>query len=161
MIINAKERVFVKRVIFDMMFQNILVPVDLSAQSIRSFKVALDVAKKYNSKLTLLTCLEIDTWHHQYFDSRASAAVVKKQSKVVKKHFETLESIAKKNNISVKSRILTSKSASNDIVTFAKSRKYDLIVIGSHGKSGYDKWLLGSVANSVSQKANCPVLIIK
>ena len=161
MIINAKERVFVKREIFDMMFQNILVPVDLSAQSIRSFKVALDVAKKYHSKLTLLTCLEVDTWHHQYFDSRASAAIVKKQSKVVKKHFETLEALAKKNGVSTQSRILTSESSANDIVKFAKSKKCDLIVIGSHSKSGFDKWLLGSVANGVSQKASCPVLIVK
>jgi len=144
-----------------MMFQNILVPVDLSAQSTRSFKVALDVAKKYNSKLTLLTCLEIDTWHHQYFDSRANTEIVKKQTKVVKKHFETLEALAKKNGVSVQSRILTSESSASDIVRFAKSKKYDLIVIGSHSKSGFDKWLLGSVANGVSQKASCPVLIVK
>ena len=144
-----------------MLFQNILVPVDLSAQSTRAFKVALDIAKKYNSKLTLLTCLEIDTWHHQYFDSRASAAIVKKQKKVVEKHFEKLESLAKKNNVSVQTRILTTESSANDIVRFAKSKKCDLIVIGSHSKTGFNKWLLGSVANGVSQKANCPILIIK
>ena len=144
-----------------MLFQNILVPVDLSAQSTRAFKVALDIAKKYNSKLTILTCLEVDTWHHQYFDSRASAAIVKKQSKVVKKHFEKLEALAKKNSVSIQSRILTSESSANDIVKFAKSKKCDLIVIGSHSKTGFNKWLLGSVANGVSQKATCPVLIIK
>lgn len=161
MMINVKEKVFVKRVIFDMMFQNILVPVDLSTHSTRAFKTALDIAKKYNSKLTLLTCLEIDTWHHLYFDSRASAAIVKKQSKDVKKHFEKLESLANKNDVSVQSKILTSESAANDIVRFAKSKKCDLIVIGSRSKTGFDKWLLGSVANGVSQKANCPVLIVK
>jgi len=161
MMINVKEIVFVKRIVFDMMFQNILIPVDLSAQSTRAFKVALDVAKKYNSKITLLTCIEIDTWHHNYFDSRASAAIVKKQSKVVEKHFEKLNSLAKKNNVSVKSRILKSESSANDIVHFAKLKKCDLIVIGSHSKTRFNKWLLGSVANGVSQKATCPVLIIK
>ena len=49
----------------------------------------------------------------------------------------------------------------NDIVTYAKSRKHDLIVIGSHGRGGFDKVLLGSVANGVSQKVRCPVLIVK
>ena len=47
------------------------------------------------------------------------------------------------------------------LLAFAKSRKHDLIVIGSHGRSGFDKVLLGSVANGVSQKTRCPVLIIK
>ncbi|HJL67698.1 MAG TPA: universal stress protein, partial [Nitrosopumilus sp.] len=41
-----------------MLFQNILVPVDLSNQSTRSFKVALDIAKKYDSKMMVLTCIE-------------------------------------------------------------------------------------------------------
>lgn len=143
------------------MFQNILVPFDLSAQSTRAFKVALDLAKNYNSKITLLTCLEGDAWHHKYYDARADSELIKKQKKVTKEHLEKLESLADKNNISIKSQILTSKSVVNDIVTFAKSRKHDLIVIGSHGRTGFDKLLLGSVANGVSQKSTCPILIIK
>ncbi len=144
-----------------MLFQNILVPVDLSNQSTRAFKVALDVAKKYNSKVTILTCIDVYACHHLYYELRANSKLIKKQTKVVKKHFEKLESLAEKNNISLKSKILTSESVVHDIVTFAKSRKHDLVVIGSHGRTGLDKWLLGSVANGVSQKIKCPVLIVK
>jgi len=72
-----------------------------------------------------------------------------------------LESLAEKNNVSIKSQIISSKSVVNDIVNYAKSRKYDLIVIGSHGRTGFDKLLLGSIANGVSQKARCPVLIVQ
>jgi len=143
------------------MFQNILVPFDLSGQSTRAFKVALDVAKKYQSKITLLTCIEGDAWHHKYYDSRADKELIKKQSKATKQHITKLESYAEKNQITFKSQIITSKSVVNDIVAFAKSRKHDLIVIGSHGRGGFDKVLLGSVANGVSQKVRCPVLILK
>ncbi len=144
-----------------MLFQNILVPVDLSNQSTRAFKVALDVAKKYNSKITILTCLELDASHHLYYEVGPSSQQVKKQNKVVKKHFEKLEFLAEKNNISIKSKILTSGSAVNNIVTFAKSQKHDLVVIGSHGRTGFDKLLLGSVANGVSHKTKCPILIVR
>jgi len=143
------------------MFKNILVPFDLSSQSTRAFKVALDVAKKYDSKITLLTCIEGDAWHHKYYDARADSELIKKQKKVSKKHLEELESLASKDNVSVTSNIVASKSVVNDIVTFAKSRKHDLVVIGSHGRTGFDKLLLGSVANGVSQKIRCPVLIVK
>ena len=143
------------------MFQNILIPFDLSAQSTRAFKVALDIAKNYNSKITLLTCLEGDAWQHKFYDSRADAELLKKQKKVTEKYLEKLESLADKNKVTVKSHIIKSKSVVNDIVTFAKSRKHDLIVIGSHGRTGFDKVLLGSVANGVSQKTSCPVLIVK
>ena len=144
-----------------MLFQNILVPVDLSTQSTRAFKVALDIAKKRNSKVTILSCIEVYAWHNLYYELRPNSQLMKKQKKVIKKHFEKLESLAEKNNISVKSKILTSESVVNDIVTFAKSRKHDLVVIGSHGRTGFDKWLLGSVANGVSQKTKCPILIVK
>ena len=143
------------------LFQNILVPFDLSTQSTRAFKVALDIAKNYNSKITLLTCLEGDAWQHKFYDSRADAELLKKQKKVTEKYVEKLESLADKNKVTVKSQIIKSKSVVNDIVTFAKSRKHDLIVIGSHGRTGFDKVLLGSVANGVSQKTSCPVLIVK
>ncbi len=144
-----------------MLFQNILVPFDLSNQSTRAFKTALEMATKFNSKITLLTCVEGDAWHHKYYDSRSDNELLKKQSKVAKIYIEKMESIAEKKNISTKSQILKSKSVVNDIVSFAKSRKYDLIVIGSHSKTGFDKLLLGSVANGVSQKSKCPVLIVK
>ena len=143
------------------MFKNILVPFDLSTQSTRAFKVALDIAKCRDSKITLLTCLEGDAWHHKYYDARADSELIKKQKKVSQKYIEKLESLAEKNNVTVKSQIITSKSVVNDIVNYAKSRKYDLVVIGSHSRTGFDKLLLGSVANGVSQKIRCPVLIVK
>jgi len=143
------------------LFQNILVPFDLSTQSTRAFKVALDIAKNYNSKMTLLTCLEGDAWQHKFYDSRADAELLKKQKKVTEKYVEKLESLADKNKVTVKSQIIKSKSVVNDIVTFAKSRKHDLIVIGSHGRTGFDKVFLGSVANGVSRKTSCPILIVK
>jgi len=143
------------------LFKNILVPFDLSTQSTRAFKVALDIAKCRDSKVTLLTCLEGDAWHHKYYDARADSELIKKQKKVSQKYIEKLESLAEKNNVSVKSQIITSHSVVNDIVNYAKSRKYDLIVIGSHSRTGFDKLLLGSVANGVSQKTRCPVLIVK
>jgi len=143
------------------MFRNILVPFDLSSQSTRAFKVALDVAKKYGSKITVLTCIEGDAWHHKYYDAKADSELIKKQRKVSEKHLEELESLAAKNNVSITSNIIASKSVVRDIVTFAKSRKHDLVVIGSHGRTGFDKLLLGSVTNGVSQKIRCPVLIVK
>ena len=144
-----------------MLFQSILVPTDLSAPSTRAFKVAADLATKYNSKITLLTCVEGDAWHHKFYDSRADDELIKKQSKAAKKHLEKLESLGKKNGISVKSHILRSKSVVKDIVVFARSRKHDMIIMGSHGRTGLDKVILGSTANGVAQKAPCPILLVK
>ena len=144
-----------------MLFQNILVPTDLSAQSTRAFKVAVDLATKYNSKITLLTCVEGDAWHHKFYDARADTQLLKAQTKVAKKHMEKLEEAANKVGIKLKLQIIKSTSVAKDITTFAKSRKIDLIVMSSHGRTGVDKIILGSVANGVVQRTTVPVLLIK
>jgi nucleotide-binding universal stress UspA family protein len=144
-----------------MLFKNILVPFDLSSPSNRAFKVALDLAQKYDSKITLITCIEGDAWHHKFYDARADMELLKKQSKVAKKYMEKLEATANKVGVNIKLQILKSTSVVKDITTFAKSRKMDLIVMSSHGRTGLDKVILGSVANGVVQRTRCPVLLIK
>jgi len=144
-----------------MLFKNILVPFDLSSPSNQAFKVALDIAQKYDSKITLITCIEGDAWHHKFYDARADMELLKKQSKVAKKYMEKLEAAANKVGVNIKLQILKSTSVVKDITTFAKSRKMDLIVMSSHGRTGLDKVILGSVANGVVQRTRCPVLLIK
>ena len=143
------------------MFENILVPFDLSSPSNNAFKVALDIAQKYNSKIILLTCVEGDAWHHKFYDARADSELLKKQSKIAKKYMEKLEDSANKAGIKIRLQILKSTSVVKDITTFAKSRNIDLIVMSSHGRTGLDKIILGSVANGVIQRSTIPVLLIK
>jgi len=144
-----------------MLFENILVPFDLSSPSNNAFKVALDIAQKYNSKITLLTCVEGDAWHHKFYDARADSELLKKQSKIATKYMEKLEDSANRAGVKIKLQILKSTSVVKDITTFAKSRKIDLIVMSSHGRTGFDKIILGSVANGVVQRSTIPVLLIK
>ncbi len=144
-----------------MLFENILVPFDLSSPSNNAFKIALDLAQKYNSKITLLTCVEGDAWHHKFYDARADSELLKKQSKIATKYMEKLEDSANRAGVKIKLQILKSTSVVKDITTFAKSRKIDLIVMSSHGRTGLDKIIIGSVANGVIQRSTIPVLLIK
>ena len=144
-----------------MLFKNILVPFDLSSPSHHAFKVALDIAQKYDSKITLITCIEKDSWRHYYYDARADAKLLKQQKKIAEKYMEKLEALANKVGVKIKLQILKSTSVVKDITTYAQSKKIDLIVISSHGRTGLDKLILGSVANGVIQRTRCPVLLIK
>ena len=143
------------------MFENILVPSDLSGASMRAFKVALDIAQKYDSRITIITCVEGDAWHHKFYDSRIDEQLLKKQTKAAKIAMEKMETKANKSGIKVKLQILKSVSVIKDITAFAKARKIDLIVMSSQGRTGLDKVILGSVANGVIQQTRCPVLLLK
>ena len=119
------------------------------------------MAEKYDSKLNVLTCIEGDPWHHKFYDSRADAELLKNQRKAAEEYTSKLEEAAKKKNIKITTKVIKTESIIKQIISFTKSKKIDLVVMGSHGRTGFDRFILGSVTNGVAQKVNCPVLIVK
>ena len=144
-----------------MAITNILVPFDGSSFSIKAFNAALDIAKKQGAKIQVITCLEKDNLGAWYKDKRINKQIVRNAKKFAMEFLSKLETTAKDSGILLSVYIIETKSISRQIVDFAVSKKINLIVIGSHGHTGFNRFLLGSVSNAVSQSAKCPVLIIK
>lgn len=144
-----------------MVFSNILVPYDGSKYSNHAFKIALDLAKKYNSKITCITCIDVIFRGSWYYDSEYYDAKIQKQKEIAHKSVANLEKSAKKQGIPFDFKVFQTRSTVEKIVAFANTKRIDLIIMGSHGRTGFDKLLLGSVANGVVQRAKCPVFVIK
>ena len=144
-----------------MAITKILVPIDGSKHSLKAFRVALNIAKNNNAKINVLTCLEKEDVGAWYIDKRTNKKIMSDAKKFAKDFLSKLEKPAADVNIPISLNILETKSASNQVITFSNSKKIDLIVIGSHGRGGFNKFLLGSVSNKVSQMAKCPVMIVK
>jgi len=141
------------------LFKNILVPHDGSSHSKHAFKVALDMAKKYNSKLSMVTILDTSPgyWGHSSIWDKAMGGA----KTLVTKEFESFKSAAKKAKVSFRSEIIESKSVTKTLVSYSKSKKIDLIVMGAQGITGWDKFVLGSVTDGVAHRVRCPVLIVR
>ncbi len=142
-----------------MLFKNILVPYDGSSHSKHAFKVALDMAKKYNSKISMVNVLDISSRHlgDPVLWDKAMSGV----KNHITKEFESFESIAKKAKVPFHSEIIDNKSVTKTIVSYSKSKKFDVMVMGAHGTSGLDKLVLGSVTDSVIHRVRCPVVIVR
>jgi nucleotide-binding universal stress UspA family protein len=142
-----------------MLFKNILVPYDGSSHSKHAFKVALDMAKKYNSKISLVTVLDTSPgyWANTSLWDKAMGGA----KTLVTKEFESFESTAKKAKVSFHSEIIESKSVTKTIVSYSKSKKVDLLVMGAQGITGWGKLILGSVTDGVVHRVRCPVLIVR
>ena len=144
-----------------MTITHILVPFDGSSHSIKAFNTALEIAKRKNAKIKVLTCLEKENLGAWYIDKRVNKKIMKDAKIFALKFLSKLEKIAENSDVSLSVYIHETKSISKQIVNFAVSKKINLIVIGSHGQTGFNRFLLGSVSNAVSQSAKCPVLIVK
>ncbi|MDH3696983.1 MAG: universal stress protein [Nitrosopumilus sp.] len=142
-------------------FKNILVAYDSSSFSNRAFKSALDVAESNKSKITIATVITGVYQPSIGFTMKYSEKMLEKYTKTLQKTFSNLESTAKKKSIKISLKILQDPSVAKAITNYVNSHKFDLVVIGSHGRTGLNKMILGSVANSVTQKVKCPVMVVK
>lgn len=150
-------------------FSKILVAIDGSQPSIDAADYAIEMAKKNNnSQLIALTVLDTSTLRRLSSSFITAPTYGLKELEEERKRAQKwLESISNKvqeieKNIQYKAEIIEgSISVEGTIVDYAENENIDLIVIGTRGRSGFKRMLLGSVASKVVTYATCPVLVIK
>ena len=144
-------------------FSKILVAVDGSEQSMQAADYAIELAKKYNAQLTALTVSHIPLSSYG-FGSRPDTIKHEREKEMLESQqwIRTIEEAGTRHNISLKTDLIDSQmSVEGTIVEYAESHDADLIVIGTTGRSGFKKLLLGSVASGVVNYATCPVMVVK
>ena len=77
------------------------------------------------------------------------------------KYLDKVKVKANEKDIHIKTEIISSKDIAGGILDIAEENNIDLIVIGTRGRSGFKRLLLGSVASHVATYAHCPVLVVK
>lgn len=142
------------------MIKHIMVPYDKSEAANRAFEYALDLAKKYNSSISIVSCISLQIPTDPYFGS-AYIETTKILREDAVNSILKLEPRLREANIKFKTDVLETISITESLTSYAESHGVDLIIIGSRGLGGFKKLLLGSVASGVSQHSKCPVLIVK
>jgi len=142
------------------MTQNILVPHDFTDFGGIAFQKAMEIAKKFNSKLTLLAVIGSDIDTSGMNLTRAQKAHDEEENKA-NDFLNKIKDSNQVENVGISVNIIHNPSVVDGILSFADKENIDLIVIGSHGRSGLKKLVLGSVASGVVTKAKCPVLVTK
>lgn len=144
-----------------MSFKKILVPYDASEYSNRAFKNALEIGKKNYSGITVVTVIDVYYTVNFAYVSKTDPNIVKKLVNTAEKFIMKLKPLAVKEGVPFSFKILQGPSIVKALVDFTKSGKFDLIVIGSHGRTGFSKLVLGSVSNGIANHVKCPVMIVK
>ena len=144
-----------------MSFKQILVPYDASSFANHAFDEALKIAEKFGSKITVLTVLGTKVEDTRGISLNKAIEIQNKHEDAATKILKDLEGLAKEKGVDFAFKVIYEPSPPKGIINFSNSNSMDLIVMGSHGRSGIKKALLGSVASGVVEHANCQVLIIK
>ena len=134
--------------------QHILVPVDFSQDSEEAVGSAIGLAQQFQARLTLL--------HAIYVPEAAEVNLAAYLDKIQSESDQLMAACRKRvEDAGVAADSLVVRGVpSHRITETAQERQADLIVMGTHGRTGLRHMLIGSVAERVVRHASCPVMVV-
>jgi nucleotide-binding universal stress UspA family protein len=146
------------------MFKRILVPLDGSRLAEQALPYAEGLVEKFGSQLTLVQAIppppvlaigELGVLPHDF------GPVLAEEERLASAYLLSVQKRLREKNIASKIAVLKGRSVADAIVDAAQQESSDLIVKTTHGRSGFSRWVYGSVATKVLEQAPCPVLLIR
>lgn len=139
-------------------FRHILVPVDFEPSSQRALEVGVDLAHKFDAKLTLFHAWELPAYSYANF--YVSGDLWSALEEAAKKQLgETLAEVRKR--APQADSVLVCGPAGFEILKAVERENVDLVVMGTHGRHGLRRVFLGSVAEKVVRGSSVPVLTVR
>jgi nucleotide-binding universal stress UspA family protein len=138
-------------------YKRILIPIDGSINSERAIEHGLELAKLLNSDVSAVSVIDVSdiASRTQVF---TPAPLPSTQADVADTAVRGVATLAKSMGVRVTTQVRMGSPAL-DIIEM--SENYDLIVMGTKGRTGLPHLLIGSVAEKVVREAKCPVLVVK
>ncbi|WP_180112158.1 universal stress protein [Acinetobacter sp. YH12131] len=145
-----------------MAYQNILVPVDGSETSFAAVAKAAELAKAFGSKITVVQVLTLDPYiAAEYITANQTNDLIERARASIVKTLEETKQKFTEQGVEAETKLLEGQVIAREISNAAKELNADLIVIGSHGRTGLKKLFLGSVAQSILSEGTTPVLVVR
>jgi len=145
------------------MFHKILVPLDGSPLSEGALAPALEVARRFEARVVLFRTSVLPE-HLMVSPVPVSPATYAEIEQSILDTTRDYLDDMKARHLEAGVPIQTANAsgeAAKEILDFAQSQGIDLIVMSTHGRSGFQRWLFGSVAEKVMRHAPCPVLAVR
>ncbi|WP_407305294.1 universal stress protein [Acinetobacter sp.] len=145
-----------------MAYHNILVPIDGSETANAAVAKAVEFAKAFGSKVTVVQVLALDPYiAAEYISANQTNDLIERARTAIIESLEAAKVKFHEQGIEVETKLLEGQVIHSEIVQAAEESNADLIIIGSHGRTGLKKLFLGSVAQSVLGESRIPVLIVR
>jgi nucleotide-binding universal stress UspA family protein len=146
----------------DTVFAHILVPLDGSARAEEALPVAARIARASGGSIHLLEVLRPLIDYDGGYDTAPPAIeqVVESEMAVVTNYLQTLVASPVLEGLQVTTEVVPGFPAQY-ILAVARSGEFDLTVLCSHGRTGFTRWVLGSVARTLAHESTVPTLVLR
>ncbi len=145
-----------------MSYQKILVAIDDSEISDNVIQQAAQLAKALNSEITVGEGMTLDPYlADAYLRLGQSNELIERVRSYVQENLTKAEKKFEALGLTVATPVLEGFSVNGEIISAAQNLGADLIIMGSHGRTGFKKFILGSVAQKVLGESHIPVLVVR
>ncbi len=140
--------------------RQILIAIDGSETAKEAADFGVEMVGCSGAKVYVIYVIETTPYRSVPLDQIWSNSVLEEYEKEGHEATSYVEKIAKDAGMEVESRVLKGNPAEK-IVTFAEDNNIDMIIMGSLGKGGYERLVMGSVSEKVMRHAKIPVLVVR
>jgi nucleotide-binding universal stress UspA family protein len=139
----------------------ILSPIDFSDSSLQALEVAQDLAKRYGSELLLIYVVPAIPRLPDDVSIFSEGSYEQELNKNAKTRLDQLLDKVKQAGVRARSMVGLANDAAMEIIRVAEHEKADLIVMATHGMTGWRRIAFGSVTEKVVRTAECSVLVLR
>ena len=144
-----------------MEFRHILAPTDFSEYSKKAVASALELAKKFGAKLSILHVVELPPYPVEgYVPPSLTATFIEDLEREASQELAQVVPEAEGAGVEV-ARLVAVGTPYRKIIDMAEAEQVDLIVMATAGRTGFSHLIMGSIAERVVRTASCPVLTIR
>ncbi|MDX1595759.1 MAG: universal stress protein [Nitrosopumilaceae archaeon] len=143
------------------MFEKIAVAIITPTHTKNSFTTGLEIAKKFNSELTVMECLYKTQPKFYFFETESDKQVTRDQMEKLEQELEEWKKIAEQENIQIKTELALTESISHTVVDFVKENNINLLIVDYPKLSQVEATHYDEIINAIHHEAPCHLLTMQ
>ncbi len=140
-----------------MKVKNMLLPLECSEVERPAIDSAIETAEQYGATLHAISVVD---WGLTGWDYQAGEHVVRELHDTKEKFLEDVGDKAEQAGVEFVHRVFEDRDVHEVILDYAEDHDIDLLVMATHGRSGVDRFLLGSTTERIIRSTTTPILVI-
>ena len=144
-----------------MPFHKVAVAIITPTHTKKSFELGLEMAKKFDSELTVVECMYKTPPKFYFFETKSDKKLTQNQTTKLKKELENWKGIAQKQGVSVKTKLALTENISHWVIDYVKEHKIDLLIVDYPKLSIEEITLFDDIINEIHHKSHCHLLTTK
>ncbi len=144
-----------------MPFHKVAVAIITPTHTKKSFELGLEMAKKFDSELTVVECMYKTPPKFYFFETKSDKKLTQNQTTKLKKELENWKGIAQKQGVSIKTKLALTENISHWVIDYVKEHKIDLLIVDYPKLSIEEITLFDDIINEIHHKSHCHLLTTK